>query len=143
MAGSNRLVEFDEASWKYLRDGLKELGPAYKKAIRAVHRKKAEQIAPVAANMAPRGETGRLARSVKAAATANSGQIKAGSAARAPHAPPIHWGWPKRHIKPRRFIVWALAKVSRDTSGGFEREYAEAIVAEFNKHLRNVDTKVD
>lgn len=51
---------------------------------------------------APR-RTGRLAASVRPGATRIAAIERAGNTS-VPYAGPIHWGWPKRHIKPNPFM---------------------------------------
>lgn len=46
---------------------------------------------------------GKLSNSIRAGATTKAGVIRAGSK-RVPYASAIHWGWPKRNIKPNHFI---------------------------------------
>jgi hypothetical protein len=52
---------------------------------------------------APHGPTGRLAGSERPAGTASAAIVRAGFAS-TPYAGPIHWGWPKRHIKAQPWI---------------------------------------
>lgn len=62
--------------------------------------------------------SGRLQKSVGVRASNSSAKVKAGSPSRAPHAGPIHFGWPARGIKPRRFLnraLWETREKVRDT----------------------------
>ena len=73
---------------KYDKDMAKELRKANLRAARV--------IADQAEKNAPKGATGKLARSVKAQAGQTSASVKAGSPSRVPYANPVHWGWNKR-----------------------------------------------
>jgi hypothetical protein len=53
-----------------------------------------------------------MLRAAKLRAPVKSGELRAsgmtfpnGIMFTAPYAPPIHWGWPKRNIKPNRFAL--------------------------------------
>lgn len=94
--------------------GLRELVKALKdvekdipKELLAINKAAAEKIVPLARSLAPHGDTGMLAASIRAGATRRSGTIKAGSSS-VVYAPPIHWGWPSRNIAPNQFLVEAL-----------------------------------
>lgn len=45
------------------------------------------------------------------------------------YGPPIHWGWPKRHIRPNRFM-WDTATDNEDE---WVRTYREAIQQNMDK----------
>lgn len=139
MAGTNRLVELDPESLRAFKTAVRSLDKDAKKELRQLHRKKADEVAQVASEFAPYRE-GRLARSVRGASTNEGGQIKAGQAS-VPYGPPIHWGWPARHIRPQRFIIWALATVSKESAGGFEQEYLELVLDLLKRNLPHVDTR--
>lgn len=78
-------------------------------AVKEAHRKAAEMVVARALPHVP-VRTGRLAGTVKALASATSGRAKAGTVS-VPYARPIHWGWPRRNIKPRPFLWDALQDV--------------------------------
>lgn len=73
---------------------------------------------------------GALMKSIRAGASQKAGVVKAGSA-RVPYANPIHWGWPKRHIKPNYFLSEAAIAT-------------ESIwVKNYERHINNILRKVD
>lgn len=77
-----------------------------------------------------RATGGRLMKSIRAGASQKAGVVKAGSA-RVPYANPIHWGWPKRHIKPNYF----LSEAAIATESIWVRNY--------ERHMNNVIRKVN
>ena len=94
-------------------DGLKETQAALravsndlKTEMKPTHLKAAEVIVEGAKRYVP-VNTGRLAASIRAAATQTGGKVRAGSAA-VPYAGPVHFGWPARRIKPQPFIYEAM-----------------------------------
>ena len=74
--------------------------------MKETHLKAAEVVVNGAVRYVP-VRTGKLAASIRAAATMTSGKVRAGSAA-VPYAGPIHFGWPARRIKPQPFIYDAM-----------------------------------
>lgn len=70
-------------------------------------------------------KSGRLRDSIKPMTSVRSAIVQAGSVSRVPYAGPIHFGWAKRHIKPRPFLYDAMDK--RQT------EVLEAYAAQVNK----------
>lgn len=72
---------------------------------------------------------GKLAKSIRAGATQKAGVIRAGSS-RVPYALPIHWGWPKRNIKPNYFIS--------DAAVASESVWIKAYESHMNKLVRSV-----
>lgn len=76
--------------------------------LKNVNREAAEIALPAVRNLAPRGKTGRLAGSIRAAATKRAGVIRAGRKS-VPYAGPINYGWPARHIRPRLFVNGGVA----------------------------------
>ncbi len=76
---------------KELRGGLKDAN----KAAAELVRDEARRIVPQ--------RTGALKRSITAQASASSGRVKAGSAKRVPYGAPVHFGWPTRPNKGRRW----------------------------------------
>ena len=94
-------------------EGLKETQAALravsddlKNEMKPTHLKAAEVIVEGAKRYAP-VKTGRLAASIRAAATQTGGRVRAGSSA-VPYAGPVHFGWPARRIKPQPFIYDAM-----------------------------------
>lgn len=93
--------------------GLRDLQKAIKAAgddldpdaggLKDVNRKAAEVVSAAAIPATPR-KSGKLAGSVRVGATNRAGIIRAGKGS-VPYAGPIHWGWPRRHIKARPWIA--------------------------------------
>lgn len=71
--------------------------------LKEINRRAAQTALPAVRNLAPRGETGKLAGSLRVGATKRAGVIRAGRKA-VPYAGPINYGWPARRIKPRLFV---------------------------------------
>ncbi|OKH99995.1 hypothetical protein A6A06_23535 [Streptomyces sp. CB02923] len=109
------------------------------KAVREVNKQAAELVKPDASRGVPQHRRtpkdakkyrpGKLAKSVKVVASANGASIKAGTAARTPYAGAIHFGYPKRHIRPNRFLYRAMARNSGRVSETYEREISAVIRA--------------
>lgn len=126
-------------------EGLRELRKALRqlkdselsKRVRLVNKQAAEIVKPEAEKSAPEGrrtaksakryKPGKLARSVRVVASANSAAIKAGSASRVPYAAPVHFGYPKRGIRPNRFLYRAMARTSAEVAETYEREIHDVI----------------
>lgn len=85
---------------------LRDLSDELRFEMKETHRKAAEVVVEGAKRYVP-FRTGKLAASIRAAATMTSGKVRVGSAA-VPYAGPIHFGWPKRRITPQPFIYDAL-----------------------------------
>lgn len=89
--------------------GARELRKALKAVeggladLKATHDKIAQIVVPVGKSGAPR-RTGRLAGSIRGSGTKTAATVRAGGA-RLPYGGPIHWGWPKRHIKAQPFLT--------------------------------------
>lgn len=77
--------------------------------LSAANRKVSRIVAAESKNLAPR-KTGRLRGSIRAGATSTRAVVRVGSDSGVPYAGPIHWGWPKRNIKPTKFVTWATAR---------------------------------
>ncbi|MBD0712555.1 HK97 gp10 family phage protein [Streptomyces sp. NBC_01732] len=102
------------------------------KKVRAVNKTAAELVKPEARKTAPdhtrtakdakRYKPGKLEKSITVVASANSAAIKAGSSSRVPYAGAIHFGFPRRNIRPNRFLFRAMARKSDDVSETYERE---------------------
>lgn len=73
--------------------------------------------------------TGWLASTIRSTGTKAAGFIRAGGKL-APYAGPIHWGWPKRNIKPNPFAADA-AKLTEPVWG---RIYQDAV----NKAIQRI-----
>lgn len=90
-------------------DGLDELRrlvrkapPEIRKQLRATNKAAAEIVAAEARVLVP-VRSGRLRSSIKATAGQKEASVKAGTAARVPYAGPVHFGWPGRPNKARRW----------------------------------------
>jgi HK97 gp10 family phage protein len=132
-------------------DGLKELQRSMRalrdkelnKAVRGANKAAADVVAPMAKRVAPEGRKtsrdsktyrpGKLARSIGVVASAKGAAIKAGSAGRVPYAAAIHFGFPKRNIRPNRFLYRAMARTSDDVSDVYET----AITQVMRDHLES------
>ncbi|MFB8107281.1 HK97-gp10 family putative phage morphogenesis protein [Streptomyces sp. NPDC056007] len=107
------------------------------KEVRKVNKEAAELVRPAAQRGVPqrrrspkdnkRYRPGKLAKSVKVVASANSAKIKAGTASRSPYAGAIHFGFPKRGIRPNRFLFRAMARNSDRVSETYEREISAVL----------------
>ncbi|MEV8106099.1 hypothetical protein [Streptomyces sp. NPDC088135] len=106
-------------------------------SVRAANKAAAEVVKPEAESTAPKGrrdaksskryKPGKLAKSVKVTASVKGAQVKAGSAARVPYAAAIHFGYPKRNIRPNRFLYRAMARKSDAVSETYEREISAVV----------------
>lgn len=85
--------------------------------LKATHEEIAQVVVPAGRRGAPR-RTGRLAGSVRGSGTKTQAVVRAGGA-RLPYGGPIHWGWPKRHIKAQPFLTDA----GRETEPTWTRIY--------------------
>lgn len=92
------------------------------KELKDVNRRAADIALPAVRQLAPRGESGRLAGSIRVGATQKAGVIRAGRKS-APYAGVINYGWPKRGIKPRLFVNQGVA----GTEGAWRRVYKQFI----------------
>ncbi|GAA0430921.1 hypothetical protein [Streptomyces luteireticuli] len=106
-------------------------------SVRAANKSAAEVMKPEAESTAPKGRRdakssrryrpGKLAKSVGVTASAKGAAVKAGSAARVPYAAAIHFGYPKRGIRPNRFLYRAMARKSDAVSETYEREISAVV----------------
>jgi hypothetical protein len=92
---------------KELRRALREIeDKAAKKGmqadLKAEYRTAARVVEIAAKQEAPR-RSGRLAGSIKAKGTTTGGAVVAGGLKAVPYAGPIHWGWPSRPNRARRW----------------------------------------
>lgn len=133
MAGSARLVELDPVSFSNLKKGIKAADAETKKELKELHKRRAEEVARVAQQWVPY-KSGELRRTIRGGAQQAGGVVRAGSTTK-PYAPVIHWGWPKRGIRRRPFIVQALATISKESEGGWEGEYLDEILDILVKNL--------
>lgn len=100
---------------------LRAFGPDLANELKDTNLELAEEVADTARDLVPR-VSGTLAGSIRAAGQARTGVIRAGRAS-VPYANPIHWGWPRRNIRPQPFMVDALD----DRRDDIEKRYLEAL----------------
>jgi hypothetical protein len=74
-------------------------------------------VAKAASDRAPR-RSGALAASVRGSRQAAKAVVRVGSA-KVPYAGPIHWGWPKRGIPRRPFVLDAAAATQAEWLGEY------------------------
>lgn len=91
---------------KETQRALREMSDDLKTKMKETHRQAAEVVVEGSKRYVP-FRTGKLAASIRAAATMTSGKVRVGSAS-VPYAGPIHFGWPARSIKPQPFIYDAM-----------------------------------
>lgn len=95
-------------------EGARELRASLKDAgddladFKAAHAEAAEVVQTVAVGLVP-VRTGALRASIRSTGSATAGVVRAGSA-RVPYAAAIHYGWPRRGIKPHPFITEAAKR---------------------------------
>lgn len=70
-----------------------------------------------------RPQSGRLARSIRSAKQKNCAIVRATT----PYARVQHFGWPKRHIKPKLYFYTAMDKRRDEVLSRFQRGIDEAI----------------
>lgn len=107
-------VEIEGA--RRLRSTLRKAGASLSD-LKAPNRAAATIVAGHAQSVVPR-KTGRLAGTIRPAATQRAGIVRAGYK-RVPYAGPVHWGWPKRRIKAQPF----LARTAKVTEPIWVKEY--------------------
>jgi hypothetical protein len=94
-----------------------------KKELSRAHKSAADIVANEAKRIVPR-RSGRLQGSIRPGGTQTSGVVRAGKAA-VPYAGVIHFGWPRRNIRPNTFLYDAAdARVDEVVA-----QYEEAIRA--------------
>lgn len=123
--------------------GARELRKALKSVeggladLKATHDKIAQIVVPVGRREAPR-RTGRLAGSVRGSGTKTQAVVRAGGA-RLPYGGPIHWGWPKRHIKAQPFLTHAGRETEPTWTGIYTHDVQQlidrSIVANARTHV--------
>lgn len=109
--------------------GCKAVDATFPKQIRDINKECAEIVAVTARTLAPY-RSGRLRGNIRAGATLTAGTVSVGSQS-VPYAGPIHWGWPRHHIKPNPFLVKALEgdvgkieeKYNRDLQAFLDRNF--------------------
>jgi hypothetical protein len=107
---------------RQLRATLRRAGDDLEE-MKAIHATVAGMVAAAAQSRAPR-RTGRLAATVRPSGARTQAVVRAGYA-RVPYANPIHWGWPRRGIRPSLFLTSAAA----DTEPLWFATYTRAVDA--------------
>lgn len=128
-------------------EGAKELARAFRqagnglpKALREVHKKLAEIVVRKATPNVP-VQSGALVRSVKALGSQQKASAKAGTAARVPYAPAVHWGTGPRpglrgpHNIARKPFLWDALQATKSQVGD---EYLAAVDELMEEALRSV-----
>lgn len=95
--------------------------------LKAAHSEAAGIVADASKGRAPT-RTGRLAASVRPGASKTAALIRAGKSS-VTYAPVVHWGWARRHIRPRPFI----SEAAQMTEPRWTPAYEEAIVAALDR----------
>ena len=114
-------------------EGLNELRKALRQAkdkelnetMREIHRELAREIVQRALPNVP-VKTGELKATVRAAGTIRDAIGRVGKAT-VPYAPPIHWGWPRRNIKPNPFLVDAAQNIERDIVDRYDKAVSDML----------------
>lgn len=96
--------------------------------LKAVHEKVSAMVASAARSAAPH-KSGRLAGSGRGSRAAGQAVVRFGGA-RVPYAGPIHYGWPKRHIRAQPFAV--------DAAHATEPAWTEVYLTELDRILAQV-----
>ncbi|MEO6089280.1 MAG: hypothetical protein ABIQ18_39825 [Umezawaea sp.] len=102
------------------------------KELREAHKQTANVVVPPARSLAPH-LSGKLSASIKPSSSVKGAVVRAGSGNSANYAGPIHFGWPKRGIKPQPFLFRA-AYARREEYAALFQELMSALVR------RHVDT---
>ena len=106
-------------------EGAAELRRALKRAgleaedLKEVNNQVGQLVVTRAQQLAPK-RSGVLAGSIRSARQQAGVVVRAGSAS-VPYANPIHWGWPKRHIRRNMFITRAVAQRWPEVIRAYER----------------------
>lgn len=116
-----------------VQKALRDLSDDLRDEMKPTHLKAAEIVVEGAKRYVP-VRTGRLAASMRAAATRTGGRVRVGSAA-VPYAGPIHFGWPARRIQPQPFIYDALDPRRSEVAN----IYAERIMDLIDRYGISVD----
>jgi hypothetical protein len=105
---------------RQLRKALADLDPKLDD-LKDAHQRVSKIVEQHAKGNAPR-KTGRLANSIRGNRAKTRATVKAGGA-RVRYAGPIEWGWPKRNIEARHYLVNA----AHDTEPTWQRIYLEDV----------------
>lgn len=103
-----------------LKKALADAGVDVVADVKATHRKVGGIVLTRALTLTP-VSSGNLRSTLRVGATQKVGIVRAGRA-KVPYANPIHWGWPKRNIKPSLF----LTRAADETRPKWVNEYYKA-----------------
>lgn len=106
--------------------GLREIDRKAPREVRQVNKRAAEIVRDEGERTAPR-LTGKLASSVKVRASTRSAYVKAGTPARTPYAPVIHWGWPAHNIEPQPWLEEARSEKYIEVRDLYAEELEELV----------------
>ena len=109
-----------------LRSALTRIDPDLRAQMKAINMSAAKVVLPAAVASVPVGETGRLRATVRALASQRAGRVAAGRKS-VPYAGVIHFGWPKRHIRPQPFLWDALDRRRVQVIGVYQRRVARVV----------------
>lgn len=116
-------------------EGLRELRRMLKAAenaaglamLKAAHKSAADLVVARALPNVP-VRSGALRASVRALGSQAKGTAKAGGA-RVPYAAAIHWGWPRRGIRPQPFLQNALDQVEQQIPDVFSQSLERDVLS--------------
>lgn len=111
---------------------LREMGDDkfWQRQLKAVNEAQARAVVAAAKRKAPKGETGRLERSI----TVNASTTRAGVAfggARAPHGPVHEFGWAARNITAQPYVYPAIAETAVPREMAYSASIAELLSRAF------------
>lgn len=104
--GGKPIVGVEVEGVNRLARALQDAEPELAEELKVAHIGGAELVLKAALPLVP-VRSGALKASLKATATGRSGRVKAGKKL-VPYAGPVHFGWPKRNIRPQPFLYDAL-----------------------------------
>jgi phage gpG-like protein len=110
---------------KELARSLRQVDKTLPKELARIHKRVATPVAKRAERNAPKGSTGRLARSVRAYGTQKAAAIGAG--VRIKYAGVQNYGWPRHHIVGQHFLENALHDSEKTMLIEYEAELDEFI----------------
>lgn len=125
MSGETVRVEgLTELDWK-----LDKLARALPLETKKINFDAAMIVAKAAGSRVPIGETGKLARSIRAKSNKFSAYVTAGSPS-VPYAAPIHWGWDAHNIVGQPFLYESLDEHLPEVFGLYEERVPALIERE-------------
>ena len=121
MVANDKFIQIDNLN--QVRRNFNQYGAEFKTELKQTHLKAAKIVEKAARPLVP-VRTGKLLASVRASGTQRFAAVRAGKKS-VPYAPPIHWGWAKRGIKPNPFLYEALDKRRDEVIKAYEKQIAE------------------